>query len=441
VFRRFATTYAALTLLGISLPAGTARAHDIPDRISLHAFVRPERERLHLVVRVPLTLLLNLNLPKRGPGYLDLLEVEALIPIAAGAVARDLPIFEGNERLTAIGAEGRISPPSDRSFESYERARALIGGPRLPKSTDVFWNQGFFDAHLQYPIRSEKSDFAIELAAAPGLGDRLTLDVRFLAPESRERAYLITPALGRVSLDPRWYQSAWRFAISGTHHILGGLDHLLFLLCLIVPFRRLGWELLAVVTSFTIAHSITLLASAYGWVPAGGWFPPLVETLIAASIVYMAVENVVAPNLRRRWVITGLFGLVHGFGFSFALKQQLQLAGDHLLLSLLAFNVGVEVGQVLAGGATLAVLALIARLPTGARVAPLVISVLVGHTAWHWLVERADVLWRAPWPELDGAAFVAVGRVLAALLVLGALIRWAVIWRSRRAARSGTAST
>ena len=79
--------------------------------------------------------------------------------------------------------------------------------------------------------------------------------------------------------------------------------------------------------------------------PDALWFPPLIEMLIAMSIVYMALENIVGSNMQRRWMITFVFGLVHGFGFSFALRETLQFAGPHLLTALLAFNVGVELGQ------------------------------------------------------------------------------------------------
>ena len=82
-------------------------------------------------------------------------------------------------------------------------------------------------------------------------------------------------------------------------------------------------------------------------VPNFLWFPPLIETLIAASIVYMAFENIVGSQWQKRWIIAFAFGLVHGFGFSFALSETLQFAGSHLLTSLLAFNLGVEIGQLL----------------------------------------------------------------------------------------------
>ena len=114
-----------------------------------------------------------------------------------------------------------------------------------------------------------------------------------------------------------------------------------------IPFRRFG-ALVLIVTAFTVAHSITLIAAASGLAPDALWFSPLVETLIAASILYMALENIAgATSVQRRWIIAFAFGLVHGFGFSFALRETLQFAGSHLVTSLLAFNVGVELGQLL----------------------------------------------------------------------------------------------
>src|SRR6185295_12726768 len=74
---------------------------------------------------------------------------------------------------------------------------------------------------------------------------------------------------------------------------------------------------------------VTLIASAYDLAPGTLWFPLLIETLIATSIVYMALENIVSPALTRRWLITFAFGLVHGFGFSFALRESLQFAGSY----------------------------------------------------------------------------------------------------------------
>jgi hypothetical protein len=152
-----------------------------------------------------------------------------------------------------------------------------------------------------------------------------------------------------------------------------------------------------------------------------------VEVLIAASIIYMAIENVLRPNLRWRWLVTGLFGLVHGFGFSFMLKNQLQFAGDHLLLSLLAFNIGIELGQLLFIAVAIPLLVLLfERARLSERLITVVISAFVAHTAWHWLVERWDRLAKVEWPQIE-AATLALSILLAAAL---GILAWAILGRS-----------
>src|SRR5262249_42545843 len=133
---------------------------------------------------------------------------------------------------------------------------------------------------------------------------------------------------------------------------------------------------------------ITLIASAYNLAPDALWFPPLIETLIATSIVYMALENIVVLNPKQRWLITFGFGLIHGFGFSFALRQTLQFAGSHLLTSLLSFNVGVELGQLLVLATLVPALELLFRFVVAERMGTVILSALVAHTGWHWMIDR-----------------------------------------------------
>ena len=379
----------------------------------MHAFVKPQGERLHLLVRVPLALMPNLDLPRRGQGFIDLAGVDRHLDRAQAATARAIEIRAGGAPLAApLRSSRRVTPPSDRSFESYAQALALIEGPPLHPGIDVPWNRGYLDFHFEYPISSERSDFTLSMNAASS--DKLTLDVRFLPPGGAERIYVLRGAAGPVALDPSWHYAAWMFVKSGVQHIVGGIDHLLFLLCLVLPFRRLGWSLVGVVTAFTVAHSITLICAAYGLVPAGAWFPPLVETLIAASIVYMAAENILGPSLPRRWLVTAVFGLVHGFGFSFALAEELQFAGGHLVLSLLAFNVGIEIGQLAFIAGVLPLLAWLAS-----RYATLGVSGVVALIASYWMVERALVF-------VSGELLLDAARVLAVLLIAGGLACWIV---------------
>jgi len=149
-----------------------------------------------------------------------------------------------------------------------------------------------------------------------------------------------------------------------------------------------------------------------------------VETAIAASIVYMALENIIGADLRRRWLITGLFGLVHGFGFSYGLKENLQFAGHHLLVALLSFNVGIEIGQIGVLALMLPVLALLRRTILQGRVGVVILSAVVAHTGWHWMAERGDVLWKTEWPRLDAAGLMTLARWFAGMLLAAGAIRF-----------------
>jgi hypothetical protein len=194
----------------------------------------------------------------------------------------------------------------------------------------------------------------------------------------------------------------------------------------VIPFRRFR-ALIPVVTSFTVAHSITLIASAYDLGPSSLWFPPLIETLIAVSIVYMALENIVGGiSVHRRWIITLAFGLVHGFGFSFGLRQTLQFAGSHLLASLLSFNLGVELGQLLVLVSIIPILELLFRFVVAERVGTIILSALVAHTGWHWMLERWDVLrrYRFEWPPLTAVLLASTMRWAVVLVILAALVWW-----------------
>ena len=324
--------------------------------------------------------------------FIDLYENDAILP---------------KPRIVAT----RISLESDKSFADFDTARAHVTGPKLLPETNVVWDQTYLDVLFEYPIHSDQALFSIH-ARLENLGLRVIDSLRFLAPNGTIRAFELDGNPGLVRLDPRWYQAAARFIRSGFLHILDGTDHLLFLLCLVIPFRKLR-ALVPIVTAFTVAHSITLIASAYDLAPDALWFPPLIETLIAASIVYMALENIAGTStVHRRWIITFAFGLVHGFGFSFALRQTLQFAGSHMLTSLLSFNIGVELGQLLVLIVFIPVLALLFRFVVAERMGTIILSAIVAHTGWHWMLDRASQLqkFHFTWPDLTPAFLASLMR-------------------------------
>jgi hypothetical protein len=425
-WRMLAPTRGAAALVAALLfTPGLLSAHDIPNDVTVQAFLKPSGDRLHLLVRVPLKAMRDVDFPARGKeGFLDIEGTGPLLPDAATLwISNFINLYENHTVLPKPRVvETRLALPSDRSFTSYEAAMAHLAGPKL--DTDVFWDQVMLDVLFEYPIQSDRSRFSIEPGGLNRLGLNVVTVLSYVLPNGAIRAFEFTSDPGLVRLDPQWYQAAGRFVELGFKHILDGTDHLLFLFCLVIPFRRFR-ALIPVVTAFTVAHSITLIASAYNLAPDASWFPPLIETLIAVSIVYMALENIVGgATVKRRWMIAFGFGLVHGFGFSFALRQTLQLAGSHMLTSLLSFNIGVELGQLLVLAMLIPALELLFRHAVQERTGTIILSALVAHTAWHWMMDRWGVLSRyhIEMPAFDAALWASVLRWLMFIVIAGGAV-------------------
>lgn len=418
-----------MAVLLIAAMAPIIKAHEVPNEVTVFGFVRPEGQTLRLLIRAPLKSMRDVDVPEQNNGFLDFTKMEAAERHAAQIWIRDfIHVYENDQELPLVQIVAtRTSLPSDKSFENYDTALAnILTGPKLDNSTEIYWDNGMLDVLFETPITSDQSDFAIQ----PGLtrlGLQVNIVLRFLQPGKTERAFDLHAETGIVHLDPRWHQAFYLFAREGFFHILDGTDHLLFLLCLVIPYRKLK-PLAIVITSFTVAHSVTLIASAYGMAPDTLWFPPLIETFIAISIVYMAFENIVGAQLQRRWMVTFGFGLIHGFGFSFLLRERLQFAGDHLVASLLAFNVGVEIGQLLVLLIAIPLLSLLFRFVVAERIGTILMSALVAHTAWHLATERGTTLLTYRFPEFTMTG-VAAGLRLLMVIIAAAALMWLVsLW-------------
>ena len=403
------------------------QAHDIPSRVTVYAFVKPEGNELTALLRVPMEAFGEVSFPLRGPGFLQFSEAQFELNDAARIyITESMHFFENGVELTEKELRlARVSLPSNRSFTTFEEAMENIQSPPLDDTTNLFWRQGVLDVLVTFPIQSDQSDFSID----PQLGTlsaQTTTVLRFILPNGAERVFNYLGNPGLVELDPRWHQAAFRFITMGFEHILEGIDHLLFLFCLVIPLRSMR-ALIPVVTSFTIAHSITLIGSAFGIAPSALWFPPLIETLIALSIVYMAFENIVGARLEHRWIVTFAFGLVHGFGFSFLFSDTLQFAGGHLFSSLLAFNIGVELGQLFILILVIPVLNLLFKYFVKERIGAILLSALLAHSAWHWMLERGTTLglFQFQMPIFDSLFFASLMRWGMMLIVIVAAL-WAM---------------
>ena len=264
---------AAVWLCHTALGLPLANAHDLPLDRMMNAFVTIEPRQLDFVVRVPLDLLRGVPFPLAGDHY----KVDAsrsAVETALKGLGSALQLWEDNARLAPSSAAGQLAPLADRSFEDYDRAVARVAEPLAP-DTVIAFEQGYLDAHFVYPISSPKSVFSIQTTIGAELGDYIKLTIRFIPLGEPSRAMMITGASGRVALDPAWYQASIGFVKLGIGHILSGIDHLLFLLCLIIPFRRIT-ALIPIITAFTLGHSVTLIGTAYNLAPIGAWFPPFI---------------------------------------------------------------------------------------------------------------------------------------------------------------------
>ena len=253
-------------------------------------------------------------------------------------------------------------------------------------------------------MRFDGDGIALAIAyACGGPADALEVEARFPATLARGHRHWVTLTSGddvwedvaraghtrlrfELTLPPSPAEAAPVFGPllrMGIEHILTGYDHLLFLLGLVLVGRPLR-SLLAAVTAFTIAHSVTLGLSAFDvWAPS----PRLIEPLIALSIAYVGVENWFVRDGRGRWKITLLFGLVHGFGFAGALRD-VAVPSANTPIALFAFNLGVELGQIAVLALLLPLVLAVRRTEIWGRVGMRACTVTVAFAGLVWFVSR-----------------------------------------------------
>lgn len=276
----------------------------------------------------------------------------------------------------------------------------------LGEGLDAVWPKGAPDAiaapdwHaaeslIVFPFRRKVStpphDIALTFTFFPELGAQHTvlgvfdhrgqsLEVTFTdgEPDYLYDVNYVAEAPPRESI----FVTLRRFLVLGINHILFGYDHICFLLALLVAVNRFK-ELAKIITSFTVAHSITLILAALKIVTLP---QRLVECGVALTIIYVAAENLWRKHITHRWTLTFVFGLIHGFGFATVLAG-MELPRESIVRCLLSFNVGVEVAQLGIVVAAMPVLSLLAKSGHAAATRAAV-SICVGLFGIGWLVDR-----------------------------------------------------
>jgi hypothetical protein len=410
-----------------------ANGSDLPPEIILEGFIQPEGGHLRQLVRIPLVFLQPFNLPKRGPGYIDLAKIDEVLRVAAAAAAEQIQLREDGALLVPTVRQAKVSLLSDRSFRNYDAALAHLRGPPLPVETNLFWNQGFFDAEIEYPIRSADGRFSIRTDVMPGLGLRVKLQLAFLPDGKPARHYVLSGGSSWVALDPRWYDAAWFFVRHGFGDTVS-LERFVFLLCLLAPFVQ--WRgVLALALALGVLQALTTSATALGAIANTRWLGEIAVVGIAGATLLAAIANLAAPRVRRRWLLAGLVGSLSGFALGILFAELRQFAGSHIAVAVLAFNLAAVLAVVAAAVVAWAVMRLVARV-LGAGLAVVVVSAIVGHQAWHWMLERGHEFGH----ELEhaGNAGLRTAVIISALWLVPALLLGAGAWLAKeKLARDG----
>ncbi len=335
----------AAALLAVLLPAPAA-AHLMPTG---QGTLRVAGNEVYAVISIPVSVLSGFD--DNGDARMSLEELNRHRDALQQQVSQRLDLRDGERPGTPLLADLLIPHLHD---------------PNAPPSTD----QLVVMRRYQWPT----PPLNLRLQATAFGADAPTLLLR--AERGAESELVVLTA---SYPQHRFFAGPWpallRFVLLGAEHILAGFDHLLFLLTVLVA--GAGWRYwLAVVTSFTAAHSLTLSLSVPGWVSLS---PAIAEPLIAASIVLMALDNLRQRNagLARRSVLVFACGLVHGLGFATAL-QELGGAGSGRWLSLVGFNLGVEAGQLLFVASLLGAAALWQRLRPASKLEVALPAVSIG---------------------------------------------------------------
>jgi HupE / UreJ protein len=307
-------------------------------------------------------------------------------------VAVDGATIPGRLLSVAVHPRGHV-PPFDTVAQA---ATAVAPVPWPDEVTEIDSGYVIVDTAVAYTVPRNIRRLTVSSRLAPGaLGEVATVN---LLVDHRDRDAVYYRATGLLTeplvIAPGPLEGAGSFVRGGIDHILSGMDHVLFVACLVMGAAGVG-ALASRITGFTIGHSVTLAAGFFGFAPRMAWFEPGVEAAIAASILVAGASSLLGRGGRSLILVTTAIGLVHGFGLSFSLRDLLAIDGPNILPGLAAFNVGVEIGQLAIG---LSVFLLFRALrPFGRTDRSLRFATVTAcvATAVVWLVDRVPAVWHA----------------------------------------------
>ncbi|MEY2409661.1 MAG: hypothetical protein QOF48_2331 [Verrucomicrobiota bacterium] len=298
---------------------------------------------------------------------------------ATATLARaDVEVLGGVKRLGDVIPESLFVVVGTNRFPASLVTVALNESDavcQLSFPTPVWTNFVIESELLNLLPRGHRQFVAVRDSTGNSLGEKLF--------DAHQHTLAVTP--GSAGSGPKGSSSFAQFLLLGIEHIATGFDHLVFLFGLLLVSRTFR-DVLKVITAFTVAHSITLALATLELIRVS---PRIVEPLIAASIIYVGIENLLQRGFQRRWMLAFAFGLIHGCGFASALKESgVGRDGSGIALPLLSFNLGVESGQLALSAIVLPFLWQIRKHEKVASRFVTVCSALIVVAGMVWLINR-----------------------------------------------------
>lgn len=399
-------------------------AHEVPDRVQIGVFLKPEQGRMLMLVRMPANALIDFLLPTlEGGNWLDLANADAVAAEGASVwIADMLSIYENGAalpkpQLLAV----RLSRTNDPSFATFQDALNRVKGAPLPADTLVLQEGVTVDALLEAPITSMHSRFSFEPRFAR-LGVVVDTSLTFLPSSGDVRQFQYQDDPDTFVLDPGLGHSVARFVRAGIAHYFSETDYLLMTLCVALVFRP-SRGLLPFALALVAAESLALLGS----LEMGSLQPGIrgvVGVLIAATTVYMGIEAIIGGDGKR--VGPGIVaGLIAGCGFALGLQPMLQFGGAHTLASGLGFTLGIVSTQLVTLVLLLVAVQVVLTLSRVPRMAIIVASAVAIHISWRTMLERADALALVPLgvPVATPVLAAAIGAAMLSMLAMSAWVR------------------
>jgi hypothetical protein len=316
----------------------------------------------------------------------------ARLIVTGHTIAANGEVLPGLLLSVAVHPKGYVPP-----FDDVAQARAAVTPVPWPADiTEIDSGYVLVDASVAYAMPLGTRRFSLSSTLSPGaLGEPSTVNLLVDHRDGGATYYRVTGLLAdAVVVSPGPFEGLTSFVAGGIEHILQGVDHVLFLVCLVLgasSFGALAWR----ITGFTVGHSITLAVGFFGLAPKPAWFEPGIEAAIAASIVLAGASSLLGRRGQVLALVTLGVGLIHGFGFSYSLRDLLAADGPNVIPALAGFNIGVELGQLLVGLSVYALFHWLRRFERIER--PARVCVVAGAMAMavFWLADRVPAFWAA----------------------------------------------